>query len=496
MRKILKSFPVIVLLTLLIQIFGLLRSVYLSKDLGASFELDAFYLSNIFTISIFSIVTSAISTVLIPNMVNDKKDSKNNSNLNYTIIIMLFTILFSAVMMLLLYLFNSNINSNFSEDIQNRFLVMTAFLIISQFFRIVSTFIMSNLQIKGKYILSRLPNLLPAIVPVMYIFFVGKVQIVHFVIVLSLSYIGEMFIYFLFDKSKGLEKIYLPSIADIKNDEKAIKMIKNTLPILAGSAIFQIQIIITNYLAGFFGQGLITILSNTNQIVGIFQGLLIANIFTLVYPQIVQNLNDDLKSGLKKTEEFISITNIIVILLVWGYAAVGKDLVSLLFYRGNFTSANANMVYSFGMVLMLGLPFSVMRDFFYRIYYARDNTAIPTKNAFITVFINIFLLLVLRLFIGEYSLVVSTTLGTMVSLINISIRMRKDKLIINWKNIILWFVVTNIMGLVMFTSINWFGVSTNSFLYNLLVNISIGLGILGLFVCILLILFKKKITIK
>ncbi|MDB7100871.1 lipid II flippase MurJ [Enterococcus mundtii] len=494
MNKVLKSFPAILSLTFLIQLFGLLRSIFLSKNLGASTELDAFYLANILTISIFSIITSAISTVLIPNMISEKE--KNKGSINYLSIIMGIALVFSLFFLLFLFLFIDRINPNFNDETQKNFFIMFILLLVSQFFRIISTYFMSKLQIHGKYFMSRFPNILPAFLPLIYIFFSNNFNMIVFVFLLALSYLLESQMYFLLGKFKLKKFMFKDFFSIQKKDSSSRKMLKNTLPILAGSTIFQLQIIITNYLAGYFGDGYITLLSNTNQIVGIFQGLLVANIFTLVYPHMVKLIKENIMNGLKQVETYILITNFIVIILVWGYIAIGLDLVKVLFYRGNFTLENSNTVYNFGLVLMLSLPFAVIRDYFYRIYYAIDNTSKPTKNSIITVIWNICLLFILKIFIQEYSLVVSTAIGTIFSLTNISIQMKNDNLLLNWKRLFKGFLFTNMIASLMFVGIRLFGINSKNSLNNILINIPIGILIVLISLLIIFVLFRKKINIK
>lgn len=488
MKKVIKSFPSIVSLTLLIQLLGLIRSVFLSNDLGATIELDAFYLANILTISVFSVVSSSISTVMIPSLISEKKNKSKKSSTEYLIAILVLAILFSTLLFLFLLIFINFINPNFNNQLKFDFLLMVISLLFSQLFRILSTYFMSMLQIRSKYFLSRLPNIIPSAFPLMYIFLSKDFYLLHFVYILSVSYFFEMTFYILISNIKFPQKFNL----NLKLDDHTIQMLKNTVPILAGSAVFQVQIIVINYFAGFFGSGFITILSNTNQIVGIFQGLLVANIFTLVYPQMVSEIKNNLNVGLKRTEIYIGFTNVIVIFLVWGYAAVGKDLVSFLFYRGNFSLQSTNSVYIFGLILMIGLPFSVIRDYIYRVYYALDNTSKPTKNAILTVILNIFLLVTLSFFIDEYSLVISTSIGTIISLYNIIKQARKDKLFFNWRKVTLLFIYLNVLAFLMFSGIIIWGIDSENNLLNLITNTSIGIIIFLLILGIHYILYRKN----
>jgi len=73
MKRITYSFPFVIAISLVIQGLGLIRSLVLAKNFGTSSALDAFYLANVFTVSIFTIIGSAITTIVIPEL-----NSKNS----------------------------------------------------------------------------------------------------------------------------------------------------------------------------------------------------------------------------------------------------------------------------------------------------------------------------------------------------------------------------------------------------------------------------------
>ena len=56
MKRITYSFPFVIAISLVIQGLGLIRSLVLAKNFGTSSALDAFYLANVFTVSIFTII--------------------------------------------------------------------------------------------------------------------------------------------------------------------------------------------------------------------------------------------------------------------------------------------------------------------------------------------------------------------------------------------------------------------------------------------------------
>ena len=104
MKKITLSFPIVIIISLIIQTFGLLRSLFLSKYFGASATLDSFYLANIFTVSVFSIVSSTITTIAIPELNSEVNEKEKSNNINsYLALITIISITISILLLIILF---------------------------------------------------------------------------------------------------------------------------------------------------------------------------------------------------------------------------------------------------------------------------------------------------------------------------------------------------------------------------------------------------------
>lgn len=271
-------------------------------------------------------------------------------------------------------------------------------------------------------------------------------------------------------------------------DDNLKEMLRRTVPVFLSSAIFQVQIMISNYFAGTFGKGYITLLSNTNQIMGIIQSLFILNLINMIYPRLVREIQDNLKIGLRKMADYITLTNLIVIILVWGYIALGHDLIQLIFVRGKFTLSNADIVYNFSLILGIALPFTVVRDYFYRLYYSVGNTRKPMVNSIQTVIFNLFFLVVGSFIFHSYVIVIAPAVGTLWSCINIIVKARNDKMKTNLGKIVNSYILFNLLGFSMYLFINKINFSSSNLVLNISVNMSIGamfvLGVLGIYAMI------------
>lgn len=489
MKKITYSFPFVIAISLIIQGLGLIRSLILAKDFGVSAALDAFYLANVFTVSIFTVVGSAITTIVIPEL--NSKNSFQQKKLyieNYLTFIRVISFIVSIFLLIIIIIGRNIIVPKFNEQTQLLFILLTSILLISQQFKIQASFSVSLLQNEGHYIIPRFLDIIPFGIPAVYLILADPVSIKLLTLITAIAYMLETVIFnyiqqrintnFVFHLHFGLDK-------DVK------KMILNTIPILLSSTVFQIQVLLSNYFAGFFGHGYITLLSNTNQIMSIFQSLFIMNLINMIYPKLVKDIKKNFNVGIAQVSKYVSLTNLIVILLIWGYAAVGFDLVKLLFVRGAFNIDNARIVYKYGLILGVVLPFDVMRDYSYRIYYANGNTKKPMNNSIVTVAVNITFLIILANVVGPVSIVLAPALGTLFSTVLILFSSYQDGIRVDIKRIFCNYVLTNLFGGLMYLVINGVHYTSDNLILEILGNATI--GVIFVVLIIILILFIAKL---
>jgi len=489
MKKITYSFPFVIAISLIIQGLGLVRSLILAKDFGASSTLDAFYLANVFTISVFAVVGSAITTIVIPEL-NAKTDfgSKKLYIEKYLTFIRVFSLIVSLFLLIFITLGRNMIVPKFSDQVKFLFIILTAVLLISQQFRIQASFSVSLLQNEGHYITPRFLDIIPVGIPVIYLILAQSIDIKMLTILTAVAYILETIIFNYIQRKLNSDFVFRLHFG---LDDDVKKMLLNTVPILLSSTVFQIQVLLSNYFAGFFGHGYITLLSNTNQIMGIFQSLFIMNLINMIYPKLVKDIKKDFASGIAQVSKYVSLTNLIVVLLIWGYVAVGFDLVKLLFVRGAFSLDNAKIVYKYGLILGVVLPFDVMRDYSYRIYYANGNTKKPMHNSIVTVAVNITLLIILANVVGPVSIVLAPALGTLFSTVSILFRSYRDGIRVDIKSIFCNYVLTNLLGGLMYLVIKGVHYMSDNLILEILGNVII--GIIFVVLIIILILFIAKL---
>lgn len=489
MKKIVRSFPAIVLISTIITILGLLKSVILSQKFGASSILDSFYLANVFTVSIFSVVSSAITTVVMPELNLMNRNEKDDNNLEHYLSIVFFaTLIIGIIGIVLLYVFRGTIVGQYDSKLRSTFMSMIIILFIAQLSRINVAVYTAVYQSKENYIIPRLTDIIPALIPVTYIMVVTQPNIMYVTVLTAISYFLQFVVLRRIQDSSSLLRVRFKGIL-INRQVKTL--LRNTVPILISSTIFQIQILFSNYFANEFGNGYVTIFTNANQVIGIFQALFIVNIVNLFYPTMIKKINKNLTKGLLESTYFIGITMAFVILIFWGYASVGSSLIDIVFIHGKFTKENANIVYTFGLILCVVLPIDVIRDFIYRIYYSVGNTKKPMVNSVMTVIFNVIMLMALSKVVGPMSIVLAPAIGTIFSTSIILVRLYKDNMTLRNSALVMIFIIFNLLGLLMYGILHFIKVTM---VFNSFVTVALQLiiGVIFSVVVLLLLLYFLK----
>lgn len=472
-KKIGITLIAVLFITIGIQGVSLLKNVMLTKQLGASQTLDSFFLSNIYTVSIFNVISASITTVMIPEYSHVTLSNNKNKKYieQYFTIINLFTLFLIIISMIVLYSGVNVFTPKFSIANQELFLKSTLILFIGQLFRVQTSFSTAVLQIKEQFVLPKIANLVSVCMPIIYMFYSKKLNILIMVFFITLGYFLEMLILSIYQYSKKDQRLFL----NINKPEiKCKTMLMDTIPIILSSMVFQIQLLFSNYMVGYFGEGYITIFSNTSQIVGMFQILFVSNIISIMYPKIVSDVKTNITSSLSSLTRYIISTNALIILLVWGYISLGEDLITILLVRGNFSSEDGKIVYLLGIFLILSLPISVIRDYCYRLFYSLNLLKYPTINSLKTVVLNILLILLLSPFIGIYSVAVGPMIGTLTSTLSIIKSLNKIGYEIDNHKIIKYMLVFNFYGIIMFLSFHYLKITLFSPIINFILNMVIG----------------------
>lgn len=408
------------------KIMGFGREIALSYFFGATQITDAYLVSTIFP-SFFQIIVIGILAAYIPIYSDINQKLGNDRALEFTNNFLNIILFFSLGTFLISYIFSENIvkifliNSN--ENTLKLAIYFTKITIGSIFFTVISTLFSGFLQLNNRFfivafrgIILNLVNILGVYISYKYnfkllaMFFVISAFSHFFILIPSILKTGYHYKFILNLKDKYLKEILLISF-----------------PVILGSSIEQLNLLVDRSIASRLGEGAISILNYSSKLNIAILSLSVTVILGVLFPKIAKLVSSNDMLGLKK--QVRQITNFILIFtipIVSGLIYLGKDLVNLVFGRGNITDRDLKLIgisLVFYSLCLLGLSF---RDLFTKIFYSFKNTKVPVINSAIGIGLNIILNLTLPKYFGIPGIALATSISSIFISILLGISLTKN----------------------------------------------------------------------
>jgi putative peptidoglycan lipid II flippase len=234
-------------------------------------------------------------------------------------------------------------------------------------------------------------------------------------------------------------------------DQYVFRMFRLIMYPLSGSALSESKVIFENYFASMLGSGTVSILRYSTRLIQSFSSILLSGIYSTVLPLIsnliAQNNYEHMKKSLLngiKMMIFISLP-----LSIW-LVYCGKPLLILLFERGEFTRADANII---GVLIAIMVPYIICSriiSIFQSPFFASIEMKIPIYSMLISLVGHVMSMYVLKDIIGIYGFALSYSISTILSALYIGIMFNKKFGALGWKSINLFMVkMVAIVGIMM-----------------------------------------------
>lgn len=405
-----------IILTLITQVFVLLKNAIVASYFGISAELDAFNLANRISTFLYSFIGAGISTVIIPYL----KDRFKKKGVNIFISV-IYT--FGFLLLILMIIFRKEIIVVAGGSNNDYYFIVLASNIL--IFTSLTGFISSLIQLaKGilefndKFNIQKLIVLFTNITLV-FLLLVGNSNIYYYTFVLLVTAILNLIFHFFFIKRTNFKF----SINYDFKDQNFREMIRLFFPTMLSTGVYQISLLIDTLIAARLPVGSISTLTYANSVISMINILLLGNITSFVYPKLVKKSNN--RERQSSLISYILLVNVLMCLLVLLFYSGGKEVISILFERGEFTQENTTTVSLLALILILSLPTNAIRDLLYRYFYMNKDTFTPFINSIMISLTNIVVSMILSMYFGLYGVVIGTVFASYFSLLFIGIRFRK-----------------------------------------------------------------------
>ncbi len=470
----------VMIITVLSKVLGFVREMVLSYVYGASDITDAYLISQTIPTVIFSFISASITTGFVPmySRVLSKhgkpKADRYTSNLSNTLV------LFAAIIVIFVLLFTRPIvrlfASGFTGETLSLAVNLTRISVFGVYFTGLVNIFSGYLRLHGNFAVPALLGFPLNFVTVLSIFISARTSACLLAVGSLAATASQLVLCIPFLRRSGYSHRILLDFQDQYMKEIALI----ALPVIAGTAVNEVNILVDRTLASRIVVGGISALNYANRLHGFVQGIFVVSVTTVLYPMISKMAAEGKMRSLKAyLGEAISMVNLLVIPATVGAMIFAREIVILLFGRGAFTPEAASMTGSALFYYSIGMIAFGLRDVLTRAFYSLQDTRTPMINATIAVVINIVLNIVLSRFLGIGGLALATSVSGIISAVLMFVTLREKIGPFGVKEIAKSFVkiacASLFMGVLAYTS---FSVLSRFMSQNMALVVAIGVGAL------------------
>jgi putative peptidoglycan lipid II flippase len=198
------------------------------------------------------------------------------------------------------------------------------------------------------------------------------------------------------------------------------------VPSIFGSAVYQLNVFISNFLASFLVGGSVSYLYYASRLVEFPQGIFIFGIGTVVLPTLSRHAaNQDFREFKETLSYALRLVMFVTIPSMVGLTILRVPILSILFERGQFDrqttllTAQALLYYALGLCAVAGLRVAIPA------FYSLQDTKTPVKIGVVGLFVNIVLSVVLIGPLRHGGLALATSLSAYATLAILMVALRR-----------------------------------------------------------------------
>lgn len=450
-QQVAKTAAMIAIFALISKGLGFIREVMIASRFGSGMQTDTYFVAITATIIIMGTVGAALNTTLIPIFSEIEERHGRKGKLAYLNNILNIVFLITLILSILAFIFSPLIIKILAKGFEGEQFLLAVklnrigipIIIFLGFTYVFSGYLQSS-QIFGPHAIMGIPYNLVFLV---FLFFfaensdIGVLMFVSVLATLTQVLIQVPAVHhsgYRYSLNVNLKDPYL---------KKAFVLI---LPVLVGSAVQQINVIIDKTLASDLIEGSISSLSYASRINDMVIAVFVAAITTVVFPMLSQAFSKEDTVEVKRIlNQGVNIILIITVPATVGLMLLANPLVQLFFERGAF-QANATLMTSGALVFYsLGLVGAALRLMLNKVFYSFQDTKTPMVNGAIAVGLNIVLNLLLIKPLEHRGLALATSISATITTLLLFMDLRKKVGHLGYFKMLYTLIKTTIASLIM-----------------------------------------------
>lgn len=424
--SLIKSTFIIMIVSLVSRALGFIRDMLIAKNFGAGMYTDAYNIAVTIPETIFTLVGLAISTAFLPMLskIKAKDGQKDMYSFANNVINILF--LASLVLFIITSIFAKEIvfilANGFSEEAALLAIKLTRITLINLLFLSINACFTSLLQVNEDFVIPAILGLFFNLPMITYLLVFNNYDIVGLTIA---NVIGNFF----------RVAVQIPSL--IKHgykykfsinykDERLKAILLLIIPVIIGAGANSLNMVVDKNIASSLDVGSISALDYAQKLIIFINSIITTSIASVVYPMMANMRNNDDTNGfieiLRKSIVYLAI---LLIPITVGIIIFDREIVEIVYARGEFKEYALNLTTSALLGYGLGIFFTGMRDILNSTLFSMGKTKVTTINGVIGVVINVIFCIVLSKYMGVMGIALASVIAMIVTSILLFISIMK-----------------------------------------------------------------------
>lgn len=427
------------LLLMLISAIGVVLSFakesIIAYFFGTSATVDAYVVAVDLPVSLFSLISMALSVVVIPNYTmlrtieSEKAAEKFFSNL-VTLLIFIccgFLLILELCGDLVIFVAAPGLAEETHALATNLFriaLPTSALLML----------VKANTGVMNSHKSFALPALGDSVLSVVFIAMVALLAARFGIYAAVLGTLLGAVIELLYSSLLRRKYVKYHPHVDTK-DPYVRKSVRMVIPVFIGNSIEEINKLVNKIIASSMNAGSISALHYASKISSGVSNLLITGISTVFYPEFAERAAKKDDKGMAQIySASVSLFLLIILPLIFGGFFLKEEIVSIVYGRGAFDEESMAITAPLLAGYLLALLFTSVRQSSTNFFNALGETKTPVINSSIGIGINIVLNFILSRFMGVLGLVAATVVSSAISALLLMIAVKRRNTYVDYRD--------------------------------------------------------------
>lgn len=427
-KWLVKNGIILTILSVIVAISSCLKEVVFAAYFGVSDVADAYTVAIMLPETLFSVVWTAMNTVLIP-MYQDKLQNDTRKNATRFISIFFTAIFFICIGFVLfseviadlwIYLFAPG----FSDGTHALAVKIARWIFPILIFEGIERVCIGIMQTHKKFILSKMLVMVRnSFIIIFLLLFANEFGVfaaaygllTGVIIEAALSLVGG-------NKFERIRIIFDFKDASIKRAGLL------AIPVIIGTGVNELNIFTDKMIASFLPAGNLAALSYASRIEIIITTVILMNVVSLVFPIFAEYVAKKNISDLKKIyNQTIGVIIIFCIPIIVGGFVLGKDIITVAFMRGSFDAEAVKLVTPIFCVYLTAALFNTIRTTSVNVFASYGETKQIMKTSILAVIINIILNIILSNYWEAVGLAAASLLSAVFASTRLMLLIHKNK---------------------------------------------------------------------